>query len=337
MHKHPQHTRITHVNSTGLDPFSFAVKDSALKKGGSKKEKTGRWEGVGVALFSQMKWKAHVAAICQSKQRVQRWVRLLGDLFFFTTMFPLKLHGAREGVEEKKGWCSTAEVRKMDILTERGGDFKQLHVFPFSALVWYAASLPNSNPISRWGQKRHSILKSESDRGQSSVAGMRGLRARGRKRHQVAGRSVERAFRITAAASICSTLRSPPITASLQLSVILSLSIASSPSLDPTAAPSTPVSVEHRLPSQFNHRLKMTAGADRGVPGIVQVCVCGEGWGWVGDGGAEEVMRQRGTEVLLVLVSAVGCEGSGKGLWWTRRWANEGAGGEASPSNGSRG
>lgn len=82
MDKHPQRTRITHVNSTGLDPFSFAVKDSALKKG---KKKTGRWEGVGVGgtLFSQMKWKARVAAICQSKRRVQRWVRLPGDFYFF--------------------------------------------------------------------------------------------------------------------------------------------------------------------------------------------------------------------------------------------------------------
>lgn len=107
MDKHPQHTRITHVNSTGLDPFSFAVKDWERKKRWSKK-KTGRWEGVGVEgwpFFSQMKWKARVAAICQSKRRVQRWVRLRGDFFyfFFTTMFRLKLHGARRRRKRGEG------------------------------------------------------------------------------------------------------------------------------------------------------------------------------------------------------------------------------------------
>lgn len=50
--KHPQCTHITHVNSTGLDPFSFAVKDTA-HWGERKEKKTGGWGrgGVGGGAF----------------------------------------------------------------------------------------------------------------------------------------------------------------------------------------------------------------------------------------------------------------------------------------------
>lgn len=184
MDKQPQRTRITHVNSTGLDPFSFAVKDSALKKG--TKKKTGRWEGVGVcvggggvALFSQMKWKARVAAICQSKRRVQRWVRLPGDFFyfFFHHHVPSQITW-RKRRRIRRGRGDAQQLRwERWIYWQREGDFKQLRVFRCSALVSYAASslfffLPNIHPIRHRGQELRGILKSKSDCGQLSVEGV---------------------------------------------------------------------------------------------------------------------------------------------------------------------
>lgn len=73
-------------------------------------------------------------------------------------------------------------------------------------------------------------------------------------------------------------------------SLILLLSIALSISLDLAAFPTTPVSNTPKLQTRFNHRLKMTAGTEREVKGIVQVCEVGakrgneterKGWrGW---------------------------------------------------------
>lgn len=85
-------------------------------------------------------------------------------------------------------------------------------------------------------------------------------------------------WKVSGAASICTILHPSHhhifLTLHL-LSLILLLSIALSSSLDLAAA--TPVSVAHahRLQSQFNHRAKMTAGAEREVRGIVQVCEVG--------------------------------------------------------------
>lgn len=169
-------THSTHASHTliALDLILFHLQWKTVhwKKG----RKKGRWEGVGVgvALFSQMKWKARVAAICQSKRRVQRWVRLPGDFFyFFSPPCSLSNYMVQEkAYEEGKGWCSTAEVRKMDILTERGRLQTALCFSMLSAHLKYSFFLPNIHPIRHWGQKQHGILKSKSDCGQSSVEGV---------------------------------------------------------------------------------------------------------------------------------------------------------------------
>lgn len=87
-------------------------------------------------------------------------------------------------------------------------------------------------------------------------------------------------WKVSGAVSICTILHPSHhhIFLTLRLlSLILLLSIALSSPLDLAAAPATPVSVAHahRVQSQFNHRAKMTAGAEREVRGIVQVCEVG--------------------------------------------------------------
>lgn len=85
-------------------------------------------------------------------------------------------------------------------------------------------------------------------------------------------------WKVSGAVSICTILHPSHhhIFLTLRLlSLILLFSIALSSSLDLAAA--TPVSVAHahRLQRQFNHRAKMTAGTEREVRGIVQVCEVG--------------------------------------------------------------
>lgn len=70
-----------------LLPAICAERHDALKRGESD------------PLFWRMKWKAHVATICQSKQRFNGGSDERGD---FLTVFPLKLHGRREGWREGK-------------------------------------------------------------------------------------------------------------------------------------------------------------------------------------------------------------------------------------------
>lgn len=78
----------THVNSAGLDLFQFARKTRHIKE---KKREVGEREE---SLFSQMKWKAHVAAICQTEQRFNVGSDYWG--MFFSAL-PLQLHSGRKG------------------------------------------------------------------------------------------------------------------------------------------------------------------------------------------------------------------------------------------------
>lgn len=164
----------THASHTliALDLILFHLQWKTVHwKKGRKNREVGRCRGRGVALFSQMKWKARVAAICQSKRRVQRWVRQPG-FFFFSPPCSLSNYMAQEkAYKEGKGWCSTAEVRKMDILTERGR-LQTASCFSMLSTRLICSFFAKNLPIRHWGQKQHGILKSKSDCGQSSVEGV---------------------------------------------------------------------------------------------------------------------------------------------------------------------
>lgn len=94
--KHTQCTHIARINGTGLDPLHLQWKTQHRWWG-----RGGERRGGGL-LFSQMKWKACVAAICQSKQRFNSGSDYRGIFF---TVLPLKLHC---GGEEEGGWRERA-------------------------------------------------------------------------------------------------------------------------------------------------------------------------------------------------------------------------------------
>lgn len=168
----------THASHTliALDLILFHLQWKTVHWEKERKKKTGRWEGVRVGggpfFTDEMK-----SSCCSdlSEQAAGSTVGQTTGVFFFFFSPPCSLSNymaQEKAYKERKGWCSTAEVRKMDILTERGRLQTALR-FRCSALASYAAFfLPNIHPIRHWGQKQHGILKSKSDCGQSRMEGV---------------------------------------------------------------------------------------------------------------------------------------------------------------------
>lgn len=79
----------------------------------------------GGSLFSQMKWKAHVAAICQTKQRFSVGSDYWGIFFFFAVTTQI--------TQWKKRICGGGAGRQLSwgrwIFHERAHNFKNFYIY----------------------------------------------------------------------------------------------------------------------------------------------------------------------------------------------------------------
>lgn len=252
-------THNAHISHTlmALDLILFHLwwKTQHIKK---KKKKVGWWGGV---PFFADEMKSSCCSDLSKQAKVQRWVRLPGDFF---SLCSLSNYTVEEGNIRRGGgggrWYSTAEVRKMDILRERETKREWLQKVPY---LWCSACtfccimchlLPNLEIIRQRVLNGARRLKRLIGSGHSNTeftwvewdweAG---------RRYQHQGNiwlySSSLSFSITS----FSLAHSPPSSCySLLPRPLHWISLPFPLLLFQTRT--------HKLQSQFNHRLKMTAG-----------------------------------------------------------------------------